>query len=172
MEREEISRVLSCAAHFDKSLQSWEGRHQPLVARLIETAAPKNIGRPTRTRKPGNERFGPSLADSHCSRSIVGDMVAVFALIAHVNRPGAARKDQAACTAPGACAAPEGPACRTLCASWCIELHHFLACAGRGPHCGDFASETCGASCAMKGIGLMQTPRCSTAHKITGKPCG
>ena len=164
--------VLSCAAHFDKSLQSLGGRHQPLVTRLIETAALKNIGRLTRSRKPGNEPFGPSLADSQCSWSIVGDMVTVFALIAHVNRPGAARKDQAACTAPGACAAPESPTCRTLCASWCIELHHFLPCAGRGPHCGDFASETCGASRDMKGIELMQTSRGSTTHKITGKPCG
>jgi hypothetical protein len=24
----------------------------------------------------------------------------------------------------------------------------------------------------MKGIKLMQTSRCSTTHKITGKPCG
>jgi Transposase and inactivated derivatives, IS30 family len=36
--------------------------------------------------KTWQERFGPSLADSQCSWSIVGDMVTVFALVAHVNR--------------------------------------------------------------------------------------
>jgi hypothetical protein len=36
--------------------------------------------------KTWQERFDPSLADSQCSWSIVGDMVTVFALVAHVNR--------------------------------------------------------------------------------------
>ncbi|SHL72297.1 Helix-turn-helix domain-containing protein [Nitrosospira sp. Nsp11] len=172
MEREEISTGLVLRCSF-RQITAKLGR----VLSTISHEVNRNGGaKKYRAADADEKTWQRALRPKPCRLSMLmehrgryGDGVR---LVAHVNRPGAARKDQAACTAPGAYAAPEGPTRRTLCTSWCVELHHFLACAGGGPHCGDCASETCGASCAMKGIELMQTSRCSTTHKITGKPCG
>ena len=67
MEREEISRGLVLRCSF-RQIATKLGRAPSTISREVnKTAALKNIGRLTRTKKPGNERFGPSLADSQCS---------------------------------------------------------------------------------------------------------